>query len=104
MLLLEDYANGQIGMKRLFMDLLSHDNDWLGCQFRFTRSVLLEPCAELGSVLNTLTHRNSVISVHVLTSLRFQQECANRYMNNMINNNNVTFSAYSPFWISPKLG
>lgn len=54
---------------------MAHVDDWLICQFRFPRVLLLDPCIELGLVLNRPIHRNCAIPVHIqmLTALGFWQ-------------------------------
>ena len=57
--LLENDAD-MIRKERVFRDhgFPAHvDDDWLICRFRFPRPVLLDLCAELGPVLDSLTCR-----------------------------------------------
>lgn len=76
---------------------ISWPDDWLICQFRLPRAVLLDLCAELSPVLDRPTRRNHAILVHVqvLTTFGFlatrsvQRELADRSVFDMITNIDV---------------
>ena len=52
---------------------MADDDDWLICRFRFPRVVLLDLCAEVFLLLETVTHQNHCIVVHIqaLTTFGF---------------------------------